>query len=29
MEANANNLKLAKCDEENKAQQWTWREIRY
>jgi len=29
METSGNNLKLSKCNEENPAQQWTWKEIRY
>jgi hypothetical protein len=29
METDGRNLKLAKCDAENKAQKWTWRELRY
>lgn len=29
METNGNNLKLAKCDGENKSQKWIWREFYY
>jgi hypothetical protein len=29
METDGSNLKLSKCDAENKAQKWKWTEIHY
>jgi hypothetical protein len=29
METDGNNLKLSKCDTENKSQKWQWRETYY